>query len=63
MAANKLVWLRVFEGGVAILKIDDAERANAMDKPLAAQFGAAVDKVRARSNVRVLIVQGNGDHF
>ncbi len=63
VAADKLVQLRVFEGGVAILEIDDAERANAMDEPLAAQFGAAVDEVRARSDVRVLIVQGNGDHF
>jgi enoyl-CoA hydratase/carnithine racemase len=63
VAANKLVQLRVFEDGVAILEINDAECANSMDKPLAAQFGAAVDKVRAHSNVRTLIIQGNSDHF
>lgn len=49
------------EGAIATLTINRPERLNALDRAVIAQIGAAVEKVRADTTLRCLIVTGAGE--
>jgi enoyl-CoA hydratase/carnithine racemase len=51
------------DGGVATLALDDPSRRNAMTPEMGDALRAAVDGLRARRDVRAVILTGNGSAF
>jgi enoyl-CoA hydratase/carnithine racemase len=51
------------DGGIATIAFDDPARRNAMTPELGAALRDAVQKVRARDDVRAVVLAGNGPAF
>jgi enoyl-CoA hydratase/carnithine racemase len=49
--------------GVAWLRLDRPQALNALNRPLTAALGGALDEIAAREDVRVVIVSGRGRAF
>ncbi len=51
------------EGPVARLTLNRPERANSMTMEMGRELAAAVEAIRAKANVRVVVLSGAGKHF
>eukprot|EP01128_Nolandella_sp_AFSM9_P010365 TRINITY_DN7144_c0_g1_i1.p1 TRINITY_DN7144_c0_g1~~TRINITY_DN7144_c0_g1_i1.p1 ORF type:complete len:3457 (+),score=854.03 TRINITY_DN7144_c0_g1_i1:70-10371(+) len=60
---KELVKLYYPTEGVAVLELNDPDRANAMDETIARDFADKVEALKADTTLRGVIVQGNGKHF
>ncbi len=61
-----MVWERIRyekDGAVAVLTLHRPERLNAMDRPMLAEIGLALDLVERDDTVRALVVTGAGKGF
>jgi enoyl-CoA hydratase/carnithine racemase len=52
-----------FESGIASVRLDRADKRNALDLEMFQSIAAAQQQVRQQSGVRVVILQGEGDDF
>lgn len=52
-----------FEGGVATLRLNRLDRGNAIDTDMAADLAEAATQIAERSDVRAVLIAGNGPNF
>ena len=60
---SNLVLREDLGNGIAILKLNDPERRNAMSEEMAAAFKAAIQALRSDASVRAVILTGSGSAF
>jgi 2-(1,2-epoxy-1,2-dihydrophenyl)acetyl-CoA isomerase len=52
-----------FEGGVATLRLNRPDKGNAIDTDMAADLAEAATQIAERSDVRAVLIAGNGPNF
>ena len=52
-----------FEGGVATLRLNRPDKGNAIDESMAADLAEAATQIAERSDVRAVLIAGNGPNF
>ena len=52
-----------FEGGVATLRLNRPDKGNAIDERMAADLAEAATQIAERSDVRAVLIAGNGPNF
>lgn len=52
-----------FDGGLAILRLNRPDKGNAIDENMAADLAEAATQIAERSDVRAVLIAGNGPNF
>jgi 2-(1,2-epoxy-1,2-dihydrophenyl)acetyl-CoA isomerase len=52
-----------FDGGLATLRLNRPEKGNAIDESMAADLAEAATQIEERSDVRAVLIAGNGPNF
>jgi len=63
MMTPKFVMIENPQQGIAFIKLNRAEKRNAMHGPMVTELRAVLKQLAADENVRVVLLGGMGDHF